>query len=254
MKVAVQNAENNRSQLIRKCLEETVNTTSASGKIIKKIHEKIRHCLFTGELQPKSFYSTEGQIAEDFDISRLPVRDALRTLQAIGLIDIKVGKSGGIFIAQPNPDKYADALAVQLELLGISEDELFEAQELIEGLIVQQAAKKTSKQDIRNLNAILDDMESLLREDIGELANRSMDFHLAIASITENRILVLQIQVILTIMSEHVWDECSEAKGEHVIQNHRILVKHLEAQDIDSALNHIKKHIQEIRDYYLHVK
>ena len=51
--------------------------------------------------------------------SRIVARDALRTLEALGIVEIKMGKGGGARIARGNPRLFAEALAVQLDLTGV---------------------------------------------------------------------------------------------------------------------------------------
>ena len=85
-----------------------------------RIVEDVRAALFERRLAAGDFLGTEKDIAERAGVSRIVARDALRTLQAMGVVEIKVGAGGGARIAEGNPALFAEALAVQLNLAGIS--------------------------------------------------------------------------------------------------------------------------------------
>ena len=84
-----------------------------------QIVAQVREALFAKELRPGDFLGTEKDLAERFGVSRIVARDALRTLEAQGIVDIKVGAGGGARIAQGNARLFAEALAVQLDLTGV---------------------------------------------------------------------------------------------------------------------------------------
>ncbi len=70
----------------------------------------------------------------------MAARDALRTLAALGVVEIKMGKGGGARIAPGNPRLFAEAMAVQLELAGVTAGEILDAQRAIECLAAELAA------------------------------------------------------------------------------------------------------------------
>ena len=103
-----------------------------SPTLSTQIVAQVRDALFAKELRPGDFLGTEKDLAERFGVSRIVARDALRTLEAQGIVDIKVGSGGGARIAQGNARLFAEALAVQLELAGVSAAEIMDAQRAID--------------------------------------------------------------------------------------------------------------------------
>ena len=73
-----------------------------------RIVEEVREALFAKRLAPGDFLGTEKDLAEQAGVSRIVARDALRTLQALGVVEIKVGAGGGARIAKGNPALFAD--------------------------------------------------------------------------------------------------------------------------------------------------
>ena len=105
-----------------------------SSSMSAQIVAWVRDALFAKKLKPGDFLGTEKDLAARFKASRIVARDALRTLEALGIVEIRMGKGGGARIAQGNPRLFAEALAVQLDLTGVSAAEIMDAQRAIETL------------------------------------------------------------------------------------------------------------------------
>src|ERR1700750_683400 len=91
-----------------------------SESLSSQIIADVRDALFGKKLKPGDSIGTENEIAARYGVSRIVARDALRTLQALGIAEIKMGKGGGARVARGNPRLFADALAVQLHLTGVA--------------------------------------------------------------------------------------------------------------------------------------
>ena len=94
-------------------------------------------------------------------VSRVPVRDAFKTLQALGIVEVKKGSKGGARIARGDPNHFADALAVQLKLVGVTVEEMFDAQIAIEVMATELAAKHATEADLQKLRTLLGELQDL---------------------------------------------------------------------------------------------
>src|SRR6187397_3742184 len=169
-----------------------------SESLSSQIIGDVRDALFAKKLKPGDVLGTENEIAARYGVSRIVARDALRTLEALGIAEIRMGKGGGARVARGNPRLFAEALAVQLDLTGVSASEIMDAQRAIETLGAELAAENATAADIAKLRALLRQAE----ESIGDLdafTRLSRDFHLAVAEASHNRVLVVQL-----ISLEHV--------------------------------------------------
>ena len=133
----------------------------------------MRDALFAKELRPGDFLGTEKDLAERFGVSRIVARDALRTLEAQGIVDIKVGSGGGARIAQGNARLFAEALAVQLDLAGVTAAEIMDAQRAIECLAAELAAINATAEDHARLRELLADAERKIDDVAGVHAARA---------------------------------------------------------------------------------
>jgi GntR family transcriptional repressor for pyruvate dehydrogenase complex len=101
--------------------------TGHSSSLSAQIVAEVRDALFAKQLKPGDFLGTEKDLATRHGVSRIVARDALRTLEALGIVAIKMGKGGGARVARGNPRLFAEALAVQLDLTGVTAAEILGA-------------------------------------------------------------------------------------------------------------------------------
>ena len=133
-------------------------------------------------------------MAARFGASRIVARDALRTLEALGIVEIRIGKGGGARIAHGNPRLFAEALAVQLDLTGVSVAEIMDVQRATETLGAELAAEnasaRTTRKDMEKLRRLLREAEAAIG-DLDEFTRLSRDFHLAVAEASHNRVIMV---------------------------------------------------------------
>src|SRR5262249_27314033 len=163
-----------------------------SATMSTQIVAQVREALFAKELRPGDFLGTEKDLAERFAVSRIVARDALRTLEAQGIVEIKVGSGGGARIARGNARLFAEALAVQLDLAGVSVAEIMDAQRAIECLAAELAAANSTPEDQARLRELIAEAERRI-DDAGAFARLGREFHLSVAEASHNRVLLVQL-------------------------------------------------------------
>src|SRR5262245_14656066 len=158
-----------------------VHPASLSAQIVADVRE----ALFAQRLKPGDFLGTEKEIAARFGVSRIVARDALRTLQALGIADIRMGRGGGARVAKGNPRLFAEALAVQLQLTGVGAGEVLDAQRAVESLAAELAAENATPADHSRLRQLLAEGAAKIG-DVAEYTRSCRDFHLAVAEASHN--------------------------------------------------------------------
>src|SRR4051812_46737703 len=131
-----------------------------SQSLSSQIIGDVRDALFAKKLTPGDSIGTENEIAARYGVSRIVARDALRTLEALGIAEIRMGKGGGARVARGNPRLFAEALAVQLDLTGVSAAEIMDAQRAIECLAAELAAENATDEDMIKLRQIVADSDA----------------------------------------------------------------------------------------------
>src|SRR2546421_3011374 len=106
---------------------QPVHQARASGEIVSQIERAI----FAAELSAGDRLQSERELAEQFGVSRITVRDALRVLEARGLIRVKVGATGGAFVADASTDRVAESLSTMIPLKRMTPSELAQARTVV---------------------------------------------------------------------------------------------------------------------------
>jgi GntR family transcriptional repressor for pyruvate dehydrogenase complex len=218
-----------------------------SATLASRIVAGVREALFERRYRPGDFLGTEKDIAARHGVSRMVARDALRTLEGLGIVSIARGAGGGARITQGNPQLFAEALAVQLELADIDREEIMAAQGAIEGLAAELAAKNATAPEVELLRGLIDEAEKLL-DDLDAFTRSSLRFHLAVAEASHNRVLHYQL-----VSLQHVsWPArnrtLNRAVARKVLDAHRKLVALIEARDAGGARQFMEAHVGMIRE------
>ena len=76
--------------------------------------EQLREAIYSGRIRPGDRLPGERQLSEEFGVGRPTLREALRSLEAVGIIEVRPGKSGGSYAVTPSESTVGDALALVL--------------------------------------------------------------------------------------------------------------------------------------------
>jgi DNA-binding FadR family transcriptional regulator len=125
-------------------------------------------------------------LCERFGVSRVTVREALRGLEANGLITIKVGARGGAFVTAPSTERLRAGISDLLTLSVISPGEVTEARQVFELGFVPLVCERADDQDIAELLEICDRADALLESDSAYPVSLSAEFHTRVAKATHN--------------------------------------------------------------------
>ena len=87
--------------------EDPQRTAPRLGTLSGRVVAKVRTALFERRFRPGDFLGTEAELAATAGASRIVARDALRTLEALGIVEIRAGAGGGARIARGNPRLFA---------------------------------------------------------------------------------------------------------------------------------------------------
>jgi GntR family transcriptional repressor for pyruvate dehydrogenase complex len=218
---------------------QTVRGQSVSARIVDQVIE----ALFARQLLPGQFFGTEAQLAEMFQLSRVPIREALGRLEALGVVNIKTGAGGGATIAEGEPDQFATALAVQFTLVGVDAGEMFDARIAIECRAAELAATNLTDEELAGLRQTYEDIA------VGragrEAALRILAFHRAIVEGSRSRTLITLMHglehAVLNLYVE-AWPR-GEGHLPHGYDALGRILERLEARDPDGALQEMRSHL-----------
>lgn len=173
--------------------------TKAYEQIISQIRERI----LNKELKPGDKLPPEVQLAKDFQVSRTVIREAMKVLETMGLIEVKHGS--GAFVS----DKFSEKLISQSFNLSVLLEKksilhILELRKILEVGAAKIAAKRASKKHLTLMQQALLSMEENIRlptsVKINNLLNADFDFHLTILEATKNPILTAIARPIVVLL------------------------------------------------------
>jgi GntR family transcriptional repressor for pyruvate dehydrogenase complex len=205
----------------------------------------IRDALFAGELKSGDVLGSEGELSKHFGVSRMSIRDALRSLEATGIVDIKMGSKGGAAIAKGHSERFADALAIQLVLIGVSKGDVLEARAAIESMAAKLAAMHATQEDKQRIADLLDEA-ALHTADPTETQRLGEEFHMAVAKASHNDVLVAQLKAFEDVL----WQPGmlpDEQKAKRILQVHSAIYEYIASGEGDEAGESMAEHLRLIR-------
>ena len=224
----------------------TWRAASGAGTLSADIVAQIRDQVFAGQLKPGDYLGSEASLAHAFDVSRMAMRDALRSLSATGVIEIRRGAGGGIRIAAAELSRFADALAIQLTLLAVSRNDLIEAQIATEAMITRLAAERASALDVEHLRSALTRATETVA-DGSAFARMLSEFHTDLARIARNMALAVVLRGILQLLETGYGSDTTPARARGVLVKYRVVVDAIAAGDADLAATRMREHLEDVR-------
>lgn len=204
-------------------------------RVFEEVVVQIREQIVTGELKPGDKLPPERDLAEQFDVSRTAVREALRVLEIAGTIQLKKGVHGGAFIASADPSAIADSLQDMLHLGRITATQLTEARVWLETMITRVVCQSGTEEDFALLDQNIALVEKLMAEKrLRERVEANIEFHNILARATRNPVLILNIAMLMDIM-RYFASRIPPGDGDVIRQSRHRFMRHLRARDADAA-------------------
>lgn len=152
-----------------------------SGEIVAQVIDLIRK----GRIAPGDRLPAERELATTFGVSRVTVRDALRVLEVMGLVDIRVGSAGGAYVTTPSPNVIGEGLANILMMRSFEPEQIAEARLVLELGILDLAAARATDGDIATLRELCERSREQLEADEYD-TRQSLEFHSLLAHAAHN--------------------------------------------------------------------
>jgi GntR family transcriptional repressor for pyruvate dehydrogenase complex len=199
--------------------------------------EDLRREILGRALVAGSALPSESELVARYGLSRASVREGLRLLEADGLISIKRGPRGGIFVQAPQPNHVSRSLALLLTLSEAPLRDLFQFRKLVEPEAAYLAAEYgTAEKHALLLAATEQDHEGSTQERV--------DFHAALARACGNEVLNLVLSALENVLLWHAGEEMfTDTELRETALIHRRIANAVSNRDGDKARTLMLRHI-----------
>ena len=220
----------------------------AKPRLHDQISEQINKLIAEGLLKPGDRLPPERELAERFKVSRNSVRDALRTLEARGLVEIRQGD--GTYIRETTAAELYHAMVDVMTMQKETIREIMQVRLIIEPGMAYYAAQRSNRADLGDLAEILEQQEA--KAAIGDPGvEEDSLFHYKIAQMTGNDFLVSLLQLINESIREtrDIVLRYPNARSATRV-GHRQILKALEDGDPENARSAMLAHIEEVMEAF----
>jgi DNA-binding FadR family transcriptional regulator len=217
-----------------------VRQARASGEIVSQIERAI----FDGDLAAGDRLESERELAERFGVSRITVRDALRVLEARGLVHVKVGASGGAFVSATNVDQVAESISTMILLRRMTLSGVAEARTVVETATCELAAERADAAAIERINLTVEQGRAVVREQAPH-TEASMDFHVAVADAARNELLSATVAAYRDLLVQTLHDMRDVRSAKATQKAHEEILEAIRAHDPEAARSLMLAHLQD---------
>lgn len=216
-----------------------------AGRASNLIVEQIRLLIAEGQLVAGDRLPSERELGDRFGASRVTVREALKMLEATGLVTIKVGARGGAFVTAPTSEQVGEGISDLLRFSVVEPSDVTEARQVFELAIVPLVCRRADEQDLADLEEICDRAENTLKSGAGYSVSLSAEFHVRVAGATHNPALELLSRtfhgpMLRSLMRAQEEDSQVGVKG---CQEHREFVEAVRMRDVAAATAVMTAHL-----------
>lgn len=212
-----------------------------SVRIYEDIVRQVKTLIADGRLKSGDRLPPERDLAERFRVSRTSVREALRSLQSRGLIEIRAGE--GTFVRDVSVEALIEPLALVILPYREAAGELFEARRLLEPTIAAMAARRATRDELA-------EMERILAEQAREVAHgrtgmaQDSAFHAAIAQSAHNRAIVRILGALVDLLGQSREESLhTPGRPTRSHQDHRRILKAIRRRDEAGARRAMLVHL-----------
>jgi DNA-binding FadR family transcriptional regulator len=212
--------------------------------LYKSVCDYIKQYILDHDLKPGDPLPPEGQLSEDLGVSRSSVREAVKSLQSLGIIDAQQGN--GLFVRELNFDPMLETFKFGMSFDTGTVTELLQIRIWLETAVIGDAVKRIGEEELKQLAHVLDKWEAgiLNGEDSAELDET---FHRILYSVLENETLMRLFDVFwvsfwgLEIEPIHDFDARAE------LQSHRLILEAVNARDANLARTQLLRHFEHVK-------
>jgi len=212
-----------------------------STRIYEEIVRQIKTMISEGRLKSGDQLPPERDLAEKFVVSRTSVREALRALESLGLVEIRPGE--GTFVREVSVESLIEPLAMVMASQREAIGELFEARRLLEPVIAGLAAGRATPEELQEMGRILEDQAKEIAAGRTGLP-QDAQFHAAIASAAHNRAITRLVHGIMDLLGQSR-EESLNTPGRPVQshEDHRRILEAITRRDVAAAEQAMRDHV-----------
>lgn len=224
----------------------TRRDAQSSGSGFEKVFGFLREQLLEGRIRNGDRLLPERELALQLGVSRPIVREALRALSMMGVVEIR--ERVGTVVCQPDVSVLGDVFAFSLAQAADAIDDVMQARIALECQAIRLACQRATTADVERMRGALDLIEATV-DDAADGGLADFDFHLALVRASKSDTIVQLYEAMATLLTRShkdrrrlVGDHDDESMKRTLVEDHRHLLEAVIAGDEDAADQALRRH------------
>lgn len=211
--------------------------------------DRIRQQILHGELKPGNRLPGERELAAQFNVSRAVVREAIRSLETIGVVESRTGVNGGVYVRGSTPLGITQAMSDMVSLGQMPIGIVTETRIELTCMAIRLACDRATDIEFDIIQADIDFHAQLFRLGGGSRNARSLsEFYRLIARATHNELIVMLVDSVSEVMRV-LLARIDPSPHPDMIAVRRKVLRHLRSRDAERACAAMTLHLKHLTDY-----
>jgi GntR family transcriptional repressor for pyruvate dehydrogenase complex len=218
------------------------------NKVYEEVAKQIER-LILKKLKPGDKLPSERELAEILQVSRSSIRDAIRSLELVGLVEPRQG--AGTIVrersAESSVNPFTDTLKRRQELV----TELLDFRKMLEPSLAARAAVHVSPEEILEMEEILRRQEE--KQKLGDAAvDEDQEFHYSVALASDNSVVLKVLDVLMDLLRDTRARSLQlEARPQKSLAGHRRILAAIKRHDAEAAKSAMRRHLEDVEEIVL---
>lgn len=212
------------------------------NSISDQVFQQLERQMLSGEWKPGDKLPSENDLAADFGVSRMTVRQAIQKLTALGLLETRLGE--GTFVRSYTPGIVMNNIIPAFYLGENSLMEVLEFRRMVEIPTAELATQKVTEEGLQKLETIFNEMVAV-QKDNKDFFMADLKFHLELANITQNSFIITTYSIlheVLTVTMERIIDVRGATQG---IYYHKLILDAMKIRNVELVKKLMTEHIED---------
>ncbi len=232
-----------------------------SPRTFEEVSNRIKTFIFDGVFKPGDKLPPETELAQQFNVGRQSVREALRILELSGFITIQKGGGGGAIIKDTITHTISRLFLDAFLLEKITIEELTIARVEIEKTVFKYSVQNADASDISSLKENIRKTWEKIEDNV-LVIDENIQFHNLLARASKNHLFVIVVEAITTAVRHFLsqlgpdsefsdnqkWYSESIIRSKNTVEYHQQIVDAIVAKDLDQGLQVLEKHLYEVKN------
>lgn len=230
---------------------DPLRTLASRGRAVDDITAEIRAMVAQGRLRPGDRLPSERELALRLQVSRNTLREALRTLEHAGIIEMRQGATGGSFVRQGSSGVIVAGMSDLFHLGAITPAQLTDARIWLSELTVRAACVRATEEDFVALEDNI--AAASLAHETGRFDDRQKlhrEFHVILGRSTRNPIIAITMESVMGVFGLFI-EKIGPSENPYTLPSRKRFMRHLRRREADAAVQEMARHLRRLHRQYL---